>query len=255
MAAKDPLDKTILYITDSRLDPYLANVCRRWLVKNSAGMPIVSVSQEPLDFGRNICVGNIGRSGANIDAQLLKGLDFVETTWVAIAEHDCLYSTEHMAWIPQDDQNFYYNDNNWLLQYRNPLHPEWDGQFSYRSRRRVNSQLICSTDRLRRAMSDKCRITSDPDWKARYTTGRIAEPGCCSRHRTLILARRQPVRRLYQAVLSYMDDYLAVDFKTHDPNVDIRHGDNYTGQRRGSLRRFSLEPWGTMKDILKDACR
>lgn len=245
------LDKSIIYPTDHSLDPTLLDVCRKWLVKNSCGCPIITATQKPDDWGtENVVVGELPRSGISIDIQLLAAAKRVKTKWLMIAEHDCLYSEEHVRFIPPDNENFYYNDNNWLLQYRNPLHPEWDGMFSYRPRRRVQSQLVADTKRYVEAMEFKTRIVLNPRWKATYPTGRIAEPGCCDYDRTLRISRNRAVRRLRPIILEYMERFRCVDFKTKDPNIDIRHGGNFTGQRRGMNRTFTLPPWGTMQDIL-----
>src|SRR3972149_6881535 len=121
--ATQEIDKTIVYLTDNELEPRLAEACRRWLVRTGCGCPIVSVSKRPLDFGENVCVGPLPRSGMSIDVALHEGMKRVRTNWVMVAEHDCLYSEEHVRWIPPDEVYFYYNDNNWLPPYQNPPYP------------------------------------------------------------------------------------------------------------------------------------
>lgn len=243
-------DKTILYLTDNSLEPFLAEKCRELLLVAADGLPIVSVSQEPLDFGRNVCVGNIGRSGLSIDTQLYAGLEVIGTKWVAMAEHDCIYSSEHFAWTPPDEEYFYYNDHNFLMQWKNPRYPDWDGMFSYKRLRRVQSQLICSTELLRKATKKKLAILSDPSWMARHAKGRIGEPGCANYDRAMKISNYRDVRHLQAQLKEYTTVYGARDFSTKIPNIDIRHGDNFTGPRRGNKRRFVLDPWGTMHDVL-----
>ncbi len=58
----DKLTKGIIYYTDNSLDEEFAKLFRQRLVNAAPGIPIVSVSQKPIDFGHNICVGEIGRS-------------------------------------------------------------------------------------------------------------------------------------------------------------------------------------------------
>ena len=243
------IDKTIVYLTDSELLEPLAGICRRTLTRNAREIPIVSVSQQPLDFGENICVGDIGRSGASIYTQLMAGLERVKTRWVMVAEHDCLYSEEHIQYVPVDSTQFWYNDNVWLLQYQNPNHPEYDGMFSHIRRRRVQSQLVCDRDLLVEATTQLLAILKDEQWFAMCPTGRIGEPGTASYPKTMRLASRKELQHLKSAIKDYITGYQAVDFKTKVPNIDIRHGQNFTGQRRGNYRRYSLDPWGTIKDI------
>ena len=254
MAETDTLDKTILYTTCGTLDPTLADLCRRWLVKSSLGIPIVSVSQKPLDFGKNVCVGDIGRSGISLDIQLHAGLEAIDTKWVMVAEHDCLYSEEHVRWTPPDEEYFYYNINNWLLQYENLNRREWNGMYSHVQRRMIQSQLVCSTKHYLEAMTKKLEIELDPRWSEVYPSGRIAEPGCTDFGRAMRLLRnRSGIRHMRKKVLSYLASYKALGFRTVIPNIDVRHGANYTGHRRGRCRCYTLDPWGTMEDII-NAC-
>lgn len=253
MAQTATVDKTIIYTTDHSLDPYLMDVCRKWLVKNSCGCPIISSTMLPDDFGENVACGVMPRSGISLDRQLLAAARLVKTKWVMLAEHDCLYCEEHVRYIPPDDVNFHYNDNNWLLQYKNTLHPEYDGMFSYRRMRRVQSQLVCDAKRYLEAMEFKWGIVSDPMWGEINPTGRVAEPGCCDRERTMLVSRHPSIIGLRPKLNEYMDRFQCVDFKTRHPNVDIRHESNFTGHRRGNYRRWELSPWGSMKDILENA--
>lgn len=245
------MDKTLVYFTDSQMDDYLADKCRKWLRKSSLGLPIVCVSQKPLTFGDvNICVGEIGYSPRTLYASLMEGLMAVETKWVQVAEHDCLYTEEHTRYIPPDDKYFYYNNNVWMMQYANPAHPEMNGMFSHRRSRRVQSQLICATDIYRESTQKLLTIHHDETWNNLYSRGRIAEPGTANEEKTLRLASRSDVVHLYYQIKEYLTNYQARDWKTVEPNIDIRHGKNFTGPRRGNYRNYSLGSWGTMEDIL-----
>jgi hypothetical protein len=255
MAAKGELDKTILYTTDNNLTPYLDEACRWWLLENSCGCEIVSVSQKPINFGRNICVGDIGRSGISIDIQLLEGLKTINTEWVMVAEHDCIYSKDHVRWIPPDDVYFYYNVNMWIGQYDHqedrPKHHRYNGIFSHIEGRMVQSQMVCNTKRYMEAMTLKNAITTHPAWRSLYPSGRIAEPGCSDKMRTRKLTRRAVVRKLTNRVQAYLDRYEAKSFVTEVPNIDIRHRTNFTGMRRGRGLTRTLSHWGTLDEILK----
>lgn len=224
--------------------------CQELLLKAAGGIPIVSVSQKPISFGENYCLGDIGRCGLSIDLQLMEGLKHIATKWVALAEHDCIYSAEHFAWTPPDDKHFFYNDHNWLAQWKNPRFPEWDGMFSFKRLRRVQSQLICATELLREATDIKLKVLSDPSWLKRYARGRLGEPGSADLARAIKMSRFKDVRHLRPLLKEYITGYAARDWRTKIPNIDIRHGNNFTGPRRGNWRRFTLAPWGTLQEAL-----
>ena len=241
---------TIIYITDNALDERLAEVCKKYLLIAAKGKPLLTVSQKPLDFGENICVGDIGRNGLSIDKQIREGLLRTKTRFIAIAEHDCIYSEEHFSWLPPEEKHFYYNHNNWLLQYFNPKHPDYDGMFSYK-RRMVQSQLIAGRESMLEATNQKIEILSDPKvqvgWPVRT---RLGEPGTTEANHAYRVFKSKGLLNKWLKVKKYITKHNAKEFGTQIPNIDVRHGGNLTGARRGKHRRFALEPWGTMEDIM-----
>jgi len=110
-------DLTLLYYTANILPEHCANNVRRYLLKITQNKyPIISVSQDPLQFGFNICVGKIGRTYYNCYEQILLGARFVQTKYVACCEDDTLYSMEHFSHRPPKD-TFSYNGNMWYSEY------------------------------------------------------------------------------------------------------------------------------------------
>ena len=104
-------DITILYYTANRISDYFANNVRRHLLEMSKGIPIISVTKKPMDFGdKNICVGNTEHTVYNIYRQILIGALAAKTDWVACCEDDCLYNEEHLQYRPD---KFAYNINRW----------------------------------------------------------------------------------------------------------------------------------------------
>jgi hypothetical protein len=119
-------DLTLVYYTANKLPDFFANNVRNELVKVTGNaIPIVSVSQKPIDFGFNICVGNIGASAYNVYKQVLIGARQADTKFIACCEDDTLYSAEHFTIRPPED-TFYYNINRWIME-------GW-GAFRYRNR-------------------------------------------------------------------------------------------------------------------------
>jgi len=221
------------------LDPKIKEMCLRQLKEAAQDLPIIYMEQDP---SWPIC-------GMSMYKQIQAGLDQVETKFVAIAEHDCLYSSEHFAFVPPDD-HFWYNQNNWLLQYHNPNHPEMDGTFSYWPKRRVQSQLICNRDLFKEATSLAMTICEDPLWnEVRHNMG-VGEPGAVDYDKAMRLTRGSRKQQLRNRVKDYIVGYNARDFWTEVPNVDIRHTSNFTGPRRGRKKRMELEPWGTIDNLV-----
>jgi len=108
-------DLTLLYYTAHKLPDDCAERVRAHLLESGAGLPIISVSQKPLNFGENICVGEIGQSFYNCYKQIYVGVQKVKTPFVACCEDDTLYNPEHFAFRPAEDA-FYYNKSMWYLE-------------------------------------------------------------------------------------------------------------------------------------------
>lgn len=242
------MDKTIIYITDNKLDEKILNLCCSNILEAKGDLPLVSVSHKPMDFGHNICVGEIERGNLTINLQMMEALKIVDTEYIAIAEHDCLYTPEHFAFTPPDD-SFWYNENVWCLQTYSDNKPEYNGMFSWFKERKANSQLICRTDMMIKATQDRIDIMSDPVWKEKYPTGRIGEAGAMDYNHAMRLACWDSVKEVRNRLKQYIRKYKGRNFGTELPNVDIRHRNNYTKNRRGAKRCYEIPYWGTMQNI------
>ena len=76
-------DLTLLYYTANTVSDYCAKRVRRHLLEiTKAQFPLVSVSQKPLNFGENICVGSIGKSYYNCYKQIFTGAKAVKTKYI-----------------------------------------------------------------------------------------------------------------------------------------------------------------------------
>lgn len=105
-------NRVILYYTDSKLERTLAEAVRKNLATVAGPIPIISVSQEPLNFGKNICVGEKPRSLKSMYEQILAGVMAApEDSIIYLCEHDVFYHPSHFAKIPRDNNAFYFNQN------------------------------------------------------------------------------------------------------------------------------------------------
>lgn len=107
-------DLTLLYYTSNSLPEFVAQRIRKYIVEVTENKyPIISVSQKPIDFGQNICVGEIGKSKYNLYKQILIGAREVKTKYIACIEDDTLYSPDHFLFRPPDNL-FAYEINYWF---------------------------------------------------------------------------------------------------------------------------------------------
>lgn len=106
---------TIIYYTSNREDESFENKIRNKLLEVSGKIPIISVSQKPIGFGTNICVGDVGACDANLFRQIEIGCKVAQTPFVISAEADCLYPPEYFKFIPKKKNEYYRFDNLFIL--------------------------------------------------------------------------------------------------------------------------------------------
>ena len=106
---------TIVYYTSNREKEGFENKVRQTLLEAIEGLPLISVSQKPIDFGKNICVGDIGATPENMLKQVRLGALEAETDFVGMAEADCLYHKSYFEFVPERDDTFYYPDKFYVL--------------------------------------------------------------------------------------------------------------------------------------------
>jgi hypothetical protein len=98
---------TVIYYTSNRENESFEQKIQNNLLETIEDLPLISVSQKPLGFGKNICVGDIGVSEINCRRQPLIGLYEVKTKYIAVAESDFLYPKEYFEFIPPTDECLY----------------------------------------------------------------------------------------------------------------------------------------------------
>lgn len=108
-------DLTVIYFTSNREDPRFERKIQETLMEGISTLPLVSVSQKPIKFGENICVGDIGASPENILKQILIGANEAKTKFVALTEDDFLFPPDYFKFRPQDNETFYYPEEVYLI--------------------------------------------------------------------------------------------------------------------------------------------
>lgn len=116
-------DITVVYYTSNRELPEFEKKIQAILKRNMGDLPLISVSQKPMDFGTNICVGNVGFSDHNGIRQMYMGALEAKTKYVLAAESDFLYPPDYFNFTPSEEDCYKY-DNIWIL-YSNPKYHDF----------------------------------------------------------------------------------------------------------------------------------
>ena len=219
---------TAIYYTGNAVPSEFGNQVRNVLSQALGSIPLISVSQAPLDFGKNICVGDIGRSHFNIYRQALRGALEASTKYIALCEDDILYTPEHFTHIPPDDY-FSYNMSVWSIY-------TWvkPAVFSYKDRINL-SGLICSRDLFIEAMEE--RFARWPD-DSKTNKDIWAEPGKYERQLDVTVRN---VEKFY----------------TKLPNIAFSHQTALsfdglgTRKKIGHMQAYEIPYWGRADNILK----
>lgn len=98
---------TVVYYSSNREPESFEQKIQATILANMGNSHLISVSQKPMDFGENICVGEVGVTGHNAWRQFQLGCEKARTKYVCAAEADCLYPPEYFAFRPPRDDVFY----------------------------------------------------------------------------------------------------------------------------------------------------
>jgi hypothetical protein len=231
----DSSDITIVYYTANSIPPKAAERLRSQLkfTAHMLNIPVVSVSQEPLELGNNVCVGKLGMSIWNLYFQIMCGLECVTTTFVAMCEDDCLYSPSHFRTC-RPEKDIAFNMNRWSLRIwpRHPVYSQKD--------RVVFSQMIAHTLTLEDALKERL-VLRTPN----------------------LSVEKEDHLKLYLGEPGRYDKQLGITvrtterFSSPEPNVVFDHLYGLQSQhlakrkKMGPLQVEVLEPWGSAKDLVK----
>jgi hypothetical protein len=103
-------NRTIIYYS-ANTEGELEDKVIKNILKIKGNVPVISVSQKPLDFGHNICVGDVGQTYLNAMRQLLIGCKEAKTDFIFTTESDCLYPPGYFDFMPEDKNKVYSYDN------------------------------------------------------------------------------------------------------------------------------------------------
>lgn len=126
----------IIYCSSNREDLRFEDKVKANILQVCGDMPIISVTQKPIDFGKNICVGDdIGVSGFNYFRQFLIGMEASDADYVVSAEADCMYPPDYFQFVPPRLDVCYRNNNLYVM-------PDQRAYFFYKKEGATHSQVI-----------------------------------------------------------------------------------------------------------------
>jgi len=215
---KTKKDKGIIYYTNNKLrEESLFLAVQKQIMKS--GLPIVSCSLKPINFGKNI-VHN-GRSGIiSYFTQIYTALKNSSNKYVFFCEHDIFYHPSHFEFDPEKDDVFYYNTNVWRWHFYTDAISTYDDLMSV-SGICANRKLALKfyENRIKIIFEkgyDKIWTWGNPLWarKMGYEPGKANEEG---------------------------EKAARVAWKSKYPNIDVRHTRNITPAKM-SLDDFRKKP-------------
>lgn len=109
------MNATIIYYSSNRETPEFEARIQKTLLENCGGLPIISVTQKPIDLGTNIVVGDVGASGFNMFRQVLIACEAATTKFVISAEADCLYPPDYFTFRPEREDICYRDKNLYVM--------------------------------------------------------------------------------------------------------------------------------------------
>ncbi len=222
-------DLTILFYTANSFENKMTIGVRENLLKVAGNYPIISISHKPMDFGKNICVGDVGKSYRNLYKQILIGAKTATTEYVALAEDDCLYTKEHFD-ICRPKDAFAFNITKWSFYTwtRPPI-------FSWR-RSLASCAMIAPRKLLIEALEE--RYAKYPD-DNNYPIELWGEVGKCEKLLGVTVHKTIEFTTYIEPLLVFYHEE-AIGFLSHG-----------TKKKHGMLRAYDVVYWGKAEDILK----
>ena len=184
--------------------------------------------------------------------QLLAGCEEANTEYIGIAEHDCFYTEDHLSYIPPSDDKFYYNENVWFVSLDKGKRPQKYGMYSryWEPERLALSQMVSNRELYIKALRGRIdAIRKDKSFAKKID--HINEPG------------KSKIKSLYERATSgrpsylrpLLPDFMEIEqyntFNDVIPQLDVRHGGNFTGPRNGSKLWSDVPYWGKFEDFMR----
>lgn len=214
------MNRGIIYYTSNKIEGQIIETAKRYI--RESGLPIISCSLKPIDFGENIVLENRLPSYPTMALQILTALEASTAKYVFFCEHDVLYHKSHFDFTPPRDDIYYYNVNNWRWDYLKDYLISYDGLTSL-SGLCCNRELAIKHYKYRLQVIEEQGLDKirgrEPRWARRFGY----EPGTKKRRNGGITNEDHIKRR------------------SKFPNIDIRHPHTFS-KPKITLDSFKHKP-------------
>lgn len=212
--------KGIIYYTHHKGNPKILKAARKTI--EFSGLPIVSCSLKPMDFGKNIVL-DLKPCAATMFKQILACLQNSESEYVFFCEHDVLYHPSHFRFTPPLDYIYYYNTNVWRWDFPQDRLIGYDGLRSL-SGMCVNRKLALNHYYARIKLMEKKGWDKDTKRDPRWARVIGYEPGKTKKRG------------------GFMNEQTE-NWNSEFPIIDIRHNQTVT-KPKVTLDSFKHQPTG-----------
>ena len=219
-------DLTVIYYTSNREKPEFEERIRHTLLETIGDLPLISVSQKPIEFGKNICVGEVGLSAQNAWRQFQIGAMEANTKFVCSGEDDVLYAPDFFDFVP-------IREDAWYIAH--PMYVLWNLRGKKRAfglkQQGSESAVIVGREYLISMIEGLLEGHGEGRWK------------------------REP--ELHGSIPLLFKDVKLEHFTTSVPSVTFKTDEDMhrrTFYKRGSITR-EIPYWGNSIDLIKRYCR
>lgn len=117
----------IIYVSSNQEYPQFEERIRQNILEVT-DIPIISVTQKPINFGENTIVGDVGISGFNMFRQVLIGCQASDADYIISCEADCLYPPDYFTFVPKHLDTCYRDSNLYVMgQHRTYFYKKEEG--------------------------------------------------------------------------------------------------------------------------------
>ena len=224
--------KSAIYYTVNQVDKKIMQICQDQIRRAFKGN-IVSVSTEPIRFGRNVCLPSLKRSVPGMVKRILVALLESDDDIIFFLEDDVLYHPSHFDFTPPRKDIYYYNVNNWRWDYPNDRLITYDYLKSL-------SGMCCykelAINHYQKMMERIIRDKRDWNYEKEESWARSwgYEPGT------------KPIKKG-----GFSDEEHEI-WKSEFPNIDIRHTTNFTKRKTRPEDFKHLPDMSTWKETTLD---
>lgn len=220
-------DLTIIFLTVNKVPKGWAEYQKEVLLKAAGKFPIITISREPLDWGQNL-IQDGPISSANIYRQILRGAKIAATPYIAIAEDDVLYNSEHFGNFRPPSDSFAYNMTRWgIFTWGEPTY-FWKNRLS-------NAAMVAPRELTIEALEERF----------------VKHPGDSSTGQDGELGKNRIEKNLELTPRKYVEFYTTVPIVYFNHEYSIDPLERTQRKRRGMIRAFDIPLWGRAEELVK----